>query len=52
MIRSLFDSYSIKQMSIASIERNSRPIETRKTKFSIEFSSNYISECLKRFQAL
>ena len=52
MIRSLFDSYSIKQMSIASIETNSWPIETRKTEFSVEFSSNYISECLKRFQAL
>ena len=49
------DHYSIRirliEKSTWSIERNFRPIKTRKTKFSIEFSSD-CSERLKRFQVL
>ena len=55
LVSGWFDRYSILvrsiEKSIWSIERNSRAIKTRKTKISVEFSSN-CSECLKMFQAL
>jgi len=43
-----FNRYSI---PVRSIDWNTWPIETRKTKFLAKFLGNYF-ECLKRFQAL
>ena len=50
-----FDHYSILtrliEKSTQLIEMNFQPIESRKTRFSAEFSGDYL-ESLKRFQAL
>ena len=54
ILKSLDDSISIRFLfghEFWSIERNSWPIKTHKTEFSVEFSSDY-SKSLKRFQAL